>query len=100
MNNLASILPGKPKAAKVKSILLLGVFKKNSSIIVHYCALASLLITGVLIYNESLNQNIMLFNDSYVVDKLSSYMKILTIIATAFVLSISTRYLKIFKSRL
>jgi len=39
----------------------------------------------------------MLFNDSYVVDKLSSYMKILTIIATAFVLSISTRYLKIFK---
>ena len=39
----------------------------------------------------------MLFNDSYVVDKLSSYMKILTIIATAFVLSISTKYLKIFK---
>jgi len=97
MNNIASILPEIFISLSIMFLLLLGVFKKNSSIIVHYCALASLLITGVLIFNESLNQNIMLFNDSYVVDKLSSYMKILTIIATAFVLSISTRYLKIFK---
>ena len=97
MNNIASILPEIFISLSIMFLLLLGVFKKNNSIIVHYCALASLLITGVLIFNESLNQNIMLFNDSYVVDKLSSYMKILTIIATAFVLSISTRYLKIFK---
>ena len=97
MNNIASILPEIFISLSIMFLLLLGVFKKNSSIIVHYCALASLLITGVLIFNESLNQNIMLFNDSYVVDKLSSYMKILTIIATAFVLSISTKYLKIFK---
>lgn len=97
MNNIAPILPEIFISLSIMFLLLLGVFKKNSSIIVHYCALASLLITGVLIFNESLNQNIMLFNDSYVVDKLSSYMKILTIIATAFVLSISTRYLKIFK---
>jgi len=97
MNNIASILPEIFISLSIMFLLLLGVFKKNSSIIVHYCALVSLLITGVLIFNESLNQNIMLFNDSYVVDKLSSYMKILTIIATAFVLSISTRYLKIFK---
>ena len=97
MNNIASILPEIFISLSIMFLLLLGVLKKNSSIIVHYCALASLLITGVLIFNESLNQNIMLFNDSYVVDKLSSYMKILTIIATAFVLSISTRYLKIFK---
>ena len=97
MNNIASILPEIFISLSIMFLLLLGAFKKNSSIIVHYCALASLLITVVLIFNESLNQNIMLFNDSYVVDKLSSYMKILTIIATAFVLSISTRYLKIFK---
>ena len=97
MNNIASILPEIFISLSIMFLLLLGVLKKNSSIIVHYCALASLLITGVLIFNESLNQNIMLFNDSYVVDKLSSYMKILTIIATVFVLSISTRYLKIFK---
>ena len=97
MNNIASILPEIFISLSIMFLLLLGVFKKNSSIIVHYCTLASLLITGVLIFNESLNKNIMLFNDSYVVDKLSSYMKILTIIATAFVLSISTRYLKIFK---
>ncbi|MDA7713589.1 NADH-quinone oxidoreductase subunit NuoN [Candidatus Pelagibacter sp.] len=97
MNNIASILPEIFISLSIMFLLLLGVFKKNSSIIVHYCTLASLLITGVLIFNESLNKNIMLFNDSYVVDKLSSYMKILTVIATAFVLSISTRYLKIFK---
>uniref|UniRef100_UPI00404AD3A4 NADH-quinone oxidoreductase subunit NuoN n=1 Tax=Candidatus Pelagibacter sp. TaxID=2024849 RepID=UPI00404AD3A4 len=76
---------------------LLGVFKKNSSDIVHNLSVVSLIITGVLIYNNSSNQNISLFNGGFVVDQLSSFMKILTILGGAFVLSISTKYLKIFK---
>ena len=78
-------------------LLLLGVFKKNSSDIVHNLSVVSLIITGVLIYNNSSNQNISLFNGGFVVDQLSSFMKILTILGGAFVLSISTKYLKIFK---
>jgi NADH-quinone oxidoreductase subunit N len=57
----------------------------------------SLLITGILIFNNPLDKNVSLFNNGYIIDNLSSFMKILTILGGAFVLSISTRYLKICK---
>ena len=97
MINLNFILPEIFISLSIMFLLLLGVFKKNSSDIVHNLAVGSLLITGVLIYNNSSNQYISLFNGGYVVDQLSSFMKILTILGGAFVLSISTKYLKIFK---
>ena len=97
MDNLNLILPEIFISLSIMFLLLLGVYKKNSSNIVHNLAMGSLLITGILIFNNPLDQNISLFNDSYIVDNLSSFMKILTILAGAFVLSISTRYLKIFK---
>ena len=97
MTNLNFILPEIFISLSIMFLLLLGVFKKNSSDIVHNLAVGSLLITGVLIYNNSSNQYISLFNGGYVVDQLSSFMKILTILGGAFVLSISTKYLKIFK---
>ena len=97
MDNLNFILPEIFISLSIMFLLLLGVYKKNSSNIVHNLAVASLLITGILIFNNPLDQNISLFNDGYVVDNLSSFMKILTILGGAFVLSISTRYLKIFK---
>ncbi len=97
MINLNFILPEIFISLSIMFLLLLGVFKKNSSDIVHNLAVGSLLITGVFIYNNSSNQYISLFNGGYVVDQLSSFMKILTILGGAFVLSISTRYLKIFK---
>tara|TARA_B100000795_G_scaffold182782_1_gene138541 strand:- start:4 stop:1419 length:1416 start_codon:yes stop_codon:yes gene_type:complete len=97
MDNLNFILPEIFISLSIMFLLLLGVYKKNSSNIVHYLAVGSLLITGILIFNNPLDQNISLFNDGYIVDNLSSFMKILTILGGAFVLSISTRYLKIFK---
>ena len=97
MDNLNFILPEIFISLSIMFLLLLGVYKKNSSNIVHNLAVGSLLITGILIFNNPLDQNISLFNDGYVVDNLSSFMKILTILGGAFVLSISTRYLKIFK---
>jgi len=97
MDNLNFILPEFFISLSIMFLLLLGVYKKNSSNIVHNLAVGSLLITGILIFNNPLDQNILLFNDGYIVDNLSSFMKILTILAGAFVLSISTRYLKIFK---
>ncbi|MDA8835113.1 NADH-quinone oxidoreductase subunit NuoN [Candidatus Pelagibacter bacterium] len=97
MDNLNFILPEIFISLSIMFLLLLGVYKKNSSNIVHNLAVGFLLITGILIFNNPLDQNILLFNDGYVVDNLSSFMKILTILGGAFVLSISTRYLKIFK---
>ena len=97
MTNLNFILPEIFISLSIMFLLLLGVFKKNSSDIVHNLSVVSLIITGVLIYNNSSNQNISLFKEGFVVDQLSSFMKILTILGGAFVLSISTKYLKIFK---
>ena len=97
MTNLNFILPEIFISLSIMFLLLLGVFKKNSSDIVHNLSVVSLLITGVLIYNNSSNQNISLFNGGFVVDQLSTFMKILTILGGAFILSISTKYLKIFK---
>ena len=97
MTNLNFILPEIFISLSIMFLLFLGVFKKNSSDIVHNLSVVSLIITGVLIYNNSSNQNISLFNGGFVVDQLSSFMKILTILGGAFVLSISTKYLKIFK---
>ena len=97
MDNLNFILPEVFISFSIMFLLLLGVYKKNSSNIVHNLVVSSLLITGILIFNNSLDQNISLFNDGYVVDSLSSFMKILTILGGVFVLSISTKYLKICK---
>ena len=97
MDNLNFILPEVFISFSIMFLLLLGVYKKNSSNIVHNLAVGSLLITGILIFHNPLDQNISLFHASYVVDSLSSFMKILTILGGVFVLSISTKYLKICK---
>ena len=78
-------------------LLLLGVFKKNSQNLIHNLSVGTLLITGVLIYNNLIDENVLLFNSSYIIDDLSSFMKILTVVSGAFALLISTKYLKVFK---
>ena len=97
MNNLDFILPEIFVSLSIMFLLILGVYKKNSSSLIHYLSIGSLLITGILILNNPLNTNINLFNGSYLIDNLSSFMKILTILGGAVVLSISKKYLKIFK---
>jgi len=97
MDNLNVILPEIFISFSIMFLLLLGVYKKNSANIVHNLAVGSLLITGILIFNNPLDQNVSLFNDGYIVDSLSSFMKILTILGGVFVLSISTKYLKLCK---
>ena len=96
MDNLNFILPEIFISLSIMFLLILGVFKKNSSTLIHYLSIVSLLITGILILTNHLI-NFTLFRGSYVIDNLSFFMKILTILGGAFVLSISTRYLKILK---
>ena len=96
MNNLEFIAPEIFVSLSIMFLLILGVFKKNSTNLVHYLSIGSLLITGILTINNPLDISISLFSGSYTVDNLSSFMKILTILGGAMVLLISRNYLRLF----
>ena len=97
MINLSFILPEIFTSLAIMFLLILGVFKKSSSNLVHYLSIGFLLITGILILNNPLDINTTLFSGSYIIDNLSSFMKILTILGGVIVLSISRKYLKLSK---
>ena len=97
MNNLDYITPEIFISLSIMFLLILGVFKKDSSNLIHYLSIGSLLITGILTFNNPVEVDITLFNGSYIVDDLASFMKILTILGGAIVLLISRKYLRVFK---
>jgi len=97
MDNLDFVSPEIFISLSIMFLLILGVFKKNSSNIIHNLSVGFLFITVVLILNNPFNENTKLFGESYIIDYLSSFMKILTILGGAFVLLISSRYLKLLK---
>ena len=98
MINFELIFPELFLSLSIMFLLILGVFKKNSSKIIQNISLIVLLITAVIIFNETLgNEEIKLFNESIVIDYLSSFMKIITLLSAFLVLVISTSYLKAFK---
>ena len=98
MNNIELIFPEIFISLSIMFLLILGVFKKNSSKIIHNISLLVLLITTVITFNETIRVNrTTLFNESIVIDYLSSFMKIITLIAAFVVLLISSNYLRAFK---
>ena len=78
-------------------LLLLGVFKKNGSSIVYNLSILILIISVPVILNVPSDTEILIFNDSYKIDYLSSYIKILIVISTLFVLLTSSQYLNSIK---
>ena len=98
MENLNLILPEIFIALSIMFLLVLGVFKKDSSKLVFKISQLILLITSVIIINETFAiERVTLFKDSVVIDHMSSLMKIITLLGAFLVLTISTNYLKIFK---
>ena len=98
MENLNLVLPEIFISLAIMFLLILGVFKKDSSKLIHNFSLIILLITGGIIFNETLTvENILLFNGSIVIDYLASFMKFITIIAALMALIVSSNYLKTFK---
>ena len=98
MNNIELIFPEIFISLSIMFLLILGVFKKDSSKIIHNISLLVLLITAVITFNETLSINpTTLFNESIVIDYLSSFMKIVTLLAAFVVLLISSNYLRTFK---
>ncbi len=97
IDNLNFIYPEIFISLSIMFLLLLGVFKKNSTSLIYNLSIVFLIFTLALIFNYSQQSNVNLFNDSYKIDYFSSFMKILTMCSGIFVLIISSRYLKIFK---
>ncbi len=98
MTNLAFVFPEIFLSLSIMFLLILGVFKKNSSKLIQNISLIILLVTSVITLNETLGiQETLLFNSSVVIDYLSSFMKIVTLLAAFLVLVISSNYLKTLK---
>ena len=90
MINLELVFPEIFLSLSIMFLLILGVFKKNSSTIVQNISLIILLITAVITFNETLGiEKTLLFNSSILIDYLSSFMKIVTLLAAFLVLVIS-----------
>ena len=98
MSNIELVFPEIFISLSIMFLLILGVFKKNSSKIIQNLSLLILLITAVITFNETLSvKQITLFNESVIIDYLSSFMKIVTLLAAFVVLLISPNYLRTFK---
>jgi len=98
MSNLELVLPEIFLSLSIMFLLILGVFKKNSSGLIQNISIITLLITSVIIFNETLGiKQTLIFNDSIIIDYLSSFMKIVTLVTAFLVLVISSNYLKTFK---
>jgi len=98
MDNFNYILPEIVIALGIMFLLMLGVFKKDSENLIQNISLIILIVAAVLTFNETLGNNpTLLFSKSVIIDYLSSFMKIITLLAASLVLIISSTYLKIFK---
>ena len=98
MINLELVFPEIFLSLSIMFLLIIGVFKKDSSKLVQNISLIILFATAVIIFNETLGINeTFLFNGSVIIDYLSSFMKIITLLAALFVLIISSNYLRTFK---
>ncbi len=97
MDKLNYIYPEIFISLSIMFLLILGVFKKNSSNLINSLSVLTLIGTLVLIFNYPIDINLEIFNGSYKIDFISSYMKILTILSGIFVLITSSKFLKIFK---
>ena len=93
MNNIELVFPEIFLSLSIMFLLILGVFKKNSSRLIQNISLIVLLITSVITLNETLGiEETLLFNSSIIIDYLSSFMKIITLLAAFLVLVISSNY--------
>ena len=97
MDKLNFIYPEIFISLSIMFLLILGVFKKKSSNLIISLSVITLIVTLILIFGYPMNTNLDLFNGSYKIDYMSSYMKILTILSGIFVLITSSKFLKIYK---
>ena len=94
MTNIDLIFPEIFLSLSIMFLLILGVFKKNSENLVYNLSVIILIILLSLIINLFSITETFVFNESYKIDNLSSFMKSLTIISAIFVMISSSTYLR------
>ena len=98
MINLQLVFPEIFLSLSIMFLLIFGVFKnKSSKLILNFSSLI-LLITAVITFNETINLvGVKIFNNSIIIDYLSTFMKIITLLSAFLALVISSNYLKAFQ---
>ena len=97
MNNLNLIFPEIFISLILMFLLIVGVFKKNSSSLIYNLSIFSLIVLFTLNFKLITQSNANLFSYSYKIDELSTFMKILISISGFFVMLTSSKYLKLNK---
>ena len=93
MQTIFYILPELFLSLAIMFLLMLGVFIKKSFKLVNLLTIFSLIFAIALILNQS-NETVKVFNESYIIDHLSIFMKVLTLLFCFFVLLSSKDYVK------
>ena len=93
MENINFFLPEIFLTVSILSTLMIGVFFKNSYVLVTGI-IYGIIITLILIIFNSFNNSFKLFSDSYVSDSYTNFFKILILIGTFFILIISQNFIK------
>ena len=93
MQTIIYILPELFLSLALMSLLMIGVFIKKSFKLVYLLTILSLIFAAVLVLNQP-NEIIKIFNESYIIDRLSIFMKVLTLLFCLFVLISSSDYVK------
>ena len=97
MTNLNLIFPEIFISLAIMFLIIVGVFKKNSSNLIYNLTIISALIALTLTLNYPIETKLSLFNESYKIDYLSTFMKILTLASGFFVMLSSSKYIQITK---
>ena len=95
MENLDLLLPEIFTSMVIMLFLMIGVFKKKSSSLIYNLTTISLVVLLAIVYNLNSVSETSLFNESYKIDNLSNFMKIILVASGFFVMLTSSKYLQI-----
>ena len=93
MQAIIYILPELFLSLAIMSLLMVGAFIKKSFKLVNLLTIFSLIFAIILLLNQP-SEIIKIFNESYIIDRLSIFMKVLTLLFCLFVLLSSKDYVK------
>ena len=93
MQTIIYILPELFLSLAIMSLLMVGAFIKKSFNLVNLLTIFSLIFAIILLLNQP-SEIIKIFNESYIIDRLSIFMKVLTLLFCLFVLLSSKDYVK------
>jgi len=94
VQDIIFILPEIFLSITIMTLLMLGVFIKKSFKLVNLLVLLSFVFATILVLDQP-NEIIKIFNDSYIIDEFSTFMKILTLLFSFFILLSSKDYIKV-----